>query len=210
MVQFTAKVLVSVAIDDGRLLWSYERPSNRHGIHCSSPIHLDGRVLAASAYDTGAGLAAVSRDEDGGFEADEVWFSPELENHHGGMIVTGGAVYGASGENDGGHLACLDLESGEVLWSAENFEEREIPKGSVAMADGRIYYRTEDGTLLLFEPDRERYLERGRMEQPDRTESPAWTHPVIANGMLYVRDQEHLFCYDVRSSASGGDDGGGR
>ena len=68
----------------------------------------------------------------------------------------------------------------------------------MAQADGRIYYRTEEGEVLLIEPSRMDYLERGRFEQPDRTSQPAWTHPIIANGKLYIRDQDTLFCYDVK------------
>jgi hypothetical protein len=76
-----------------------------------------------------------------------------------------------------------------------------VKKGSVAMADGRIYYRTEDeGAVVLIEPNREKYVERGRFGQPDRTGKPAWTHPVIANGKLYVRDQDLLLCYDVKAA----------
>ena len=66
------------------------------------------------------------------------------------------------------------------------------------MADGRIYYRTEEGPMLLIEPNRKEYIERGRFEQPDRSEQPAWTHPTIANGKLYIRDQDLLLCYDVK------------
>ena len=69
---------------------------------------------------------------------------------------------------------------------------------SLAFADGLLYLRSEEGTMILVEPSREEYVERGRFEQPDRTRSPAWTHPVIANGKLYVRDQDMLFCYDVK------------
>ena len=58
-------------------------------------------------------------------------------------------------------------------------------------------YRTEEGTLIRIEPSKKEYLERGRFEQPDRTDKPAWAHPVVANGKLYVRDQDILFCYDV-------------
>ena len=82
--------------------------------------------------------------------------------------------------------------TGKELWS-----ERRAPKGSLLMADGRLYLRTEQGDMILIEPNRERYVERGRFEQPDRTREPAWTHPVIANGKLYVRDQDVLFCYDI-------------
>ena len=75
---------------------------------------------------------------------------------------------------------------------------RQAPKGSLALADGRLYLRAESGTMILIEPNREKYVERGRFEQPERTCEPAWTHPVIANGKLYVRDQDLLLCYDVK------------
>ena len=67
------------------------------------------------------------------------------------------------------------------------------------MADGRIYYRTEEGAMVLIEPGKKDYLERGRFEQPDRTRQPAWSHPVIANGKLYIRDQGTLYCYNIKA-----------
>jgi hypothetical protein len=53
--------------------------------------------------------------------------------------------------------------------------------------------------MLLVKPNREEYIEGGRFEQPDRSESPAWTHPVIANGRLYIRDEDVLLCYDIQA-----------
>ena len=73
------------------------------------------------------------------------------------------------------------------------------PKGSVALADGRLYYRTEAGAVILVEPSPKGYVEKGRFDQPDRSKQPAWTHPVIANGKLYLRDQDALLCYDVKA-----------
>jgi outer membrane protein assembly factor BamB len=107
-------------------------------------------------------------------------------------MIFDGALYGAAGGNQGGFLVCLDAKTGKELWS-----ERKAPKGSLTLADGRLYLRAEDGTVILIEPNRERFIERGRFKQPDRTREPAWTHPVIANGKLYIRDQGTLFCYGV-------------
>jgi outer membrane protein assembly factor BamB len=121
-----------------------------------------------------------------------------MQNHHGGVIVTDGALYGANGGNGGGNLICLDFQTGEVLWDQRG--NRQVAKGSIALADGRIYYRLEDGTLLLIEPNKQEYVERGRFSQPDRSRSPAWAHPVIANGKLYIRDQDVLLCYDVKAN----------
>ena len=196
-VQFTAKAVVGVAASDGKFLWQYERASNAHGINCSTPLHYDGLVFAASAYDNGGGLVKLSKAANGAIKAEEVYFSDRMQNHHGGMILHEGYLYGANGGNSGGYLACLDFKTGNVLWDERRGEKR-APKGSVAFADGRLYYRLEDGTMLLIEPSSKQYLERGRFAQPDRTKQPAWAHPVIANGKLYLRDQEVLLCYNVK------------
>ncbi len=191
-VQLTAKALMGVAAADGKFLWRYDAPANSNGINCSTPLFHDGQVFAASAYGAGGGAVKLTKDGSGEFNAEEVYFTQSMQNHHGGMIVVDGCLYGANGGNGGGMLVCLDFATGEILW-----RERPVPKGSIAMADGRLYYRTEDGAMLLIEPNRDRYVERGRFEQPDRSDSPAWSHPVIANGKLYVRDQDVLFSYDI-------------
>lgn len=108
------------------------------------------------------------------------------------MIVVDGAIYGANGGNEGGFLTCMDFLTGDILW-----RDRDAPKGALTMAGERLYLRAEDGTILLIEPSRQELLIRGRFEQPDRSASPAWAHPVVANGKLYIRDQDTLFCYDV-------------
>jgi alcohol dehydrogenase (cytochrome c) len=192
-VQLTARALVGVAASDGKFLWRYDRPANGMGINCSTPLYHDGLVFAASAYGAGGGLVKLSKDPSGGVKAEEVYSAPRMQNHHGGMILLDGRLYGANGGNEGGFLACLDFKTGEVLWS-----DRKAPKGSLALADGRLYYRTESGTMLLIEPSPKQYVERGRFEQPDRSKQPAWLHPVIANGKLYLRDQDVLLCYDVK------------
>jgi outer membrane protein assembly factor BamB len=197
-VQFTAAAVVGIAASDGTFLWRYDAPANSHGINISTPLHDRGRVFAASAYGTGGGLVRLVRNASGGVDAEEVYFTKDMKNHHGGMILFDGSLYGANGGNSGGFLVALDFETGETQWNQRR-DGRHAPKGSVAFADGRLYYRTEEGPMLLIEPDPERYVERGRFEQPDRSDKPAWAHPVIANGRLYLRDQDVLLAYDVRA-----------
>lgn len=198
-VQLTAKALIGVDATDGKLLWQYDRPANRMGINCSTPLFHDGLVFAASAYGAGGGAVKLSKDPNGAVQAKEVWFSRQMENHHGGVILHDGALFGSNGGNGGGYLICLDFQTGDILWNERDSDKRRVRKGSVAFADGRIYYRAEEGDLILIEPSRKEYLERGRFVQPDRTKLPAWAHPVIANGKLYIRDQETLFCYNVKA-----------
>jgi len=198
-VQFLAKTVAGVAAADGKLLWRYDKPANGMRLNISTPIYHDGHVFAASAYGAGGGVAKLEKTASGEFAAPEVWFSKAMENHHGGVILHDGALFGANGGNGGGYLACLDFKTGEVLWNERDSDKRRVTKGSVAFADGRIYYRTEEGPIVLIEPSRKEYLERGRFTQPERTDKPAWAHPVIANGKLYIRDQDTLLCYDVKA-----------
>jgi len=194
-VQLTQKALVGVAASDGKFLWRYDRAANGNGIICSTPLYHDGLVFAASAYGAGGGLVKLSKDANGGVKAEEVYFAKKMQNHHGGMIVVDGCLYGANGGNEGGSLVCLDFKTGNVLWDGR---DSGAPKGSVALADGRLYYRAENGTMLLIEPNSKQYVERGRFDQPDRSGQAAWPHPVIANGKLYLRDQDLLLCYTVK------------
>lgn len=200
-VQFTAKSLVGVAASDGKPLWWYTRAANGAGINCSTPIHHDGHVFAASAYGAGGVWLKLKHDASGLPDAEEVWLSKKMQNQHGGVILFDGHLYGAHGGNEGGALSCLEASTGKVRWDERDNPERGVTKGSVALADGRLYYRVENGTMLLVEPSPERYIERGRFSQPDRSESPAWAHPVVANGKLYVRDHNVLLCYNVKAEA---------
>jgi outer membrane protein assembly factor BamB len=193
-VQMTSSALVGVSADKGEVLWQYNKPSNGMGINCSTPIYEDGLVFAASAYGAGGGAVKLTKNSDGKFEAEEVYFTTNMQNHHGGMIVVDGALYGANGGNGGGMMACIDFKTGETLW-----RDRKGPKGSLLYADGRLYLRNEEGPVLLVEPSKEGFVERGRFEQPDRSSAMAWAHPVIANGKLYIRDQGLLLCYDVKA-----------
>jgi outer membrane protein assembly factor BamB len=201
-VQLTGRALVGVSASDGKFLWRYNRAANGPGINCTTPIYQDGLVFGSSAYGAGGGLVKLIKDANGGMSAEEVYFSKKMQNHHGGVVVVDGALYGANGGNEGGALVCLDFKTGNVLWDERDDPDHRAPKGSVVLADGRLYYRTEKGTLLLIEPNRKEYVERGRFQQPDRSPQPAWSHPVIANGKLYVRDQDTLYCYDVKAKSS--------
>jgi len=157
-----------------------------------SPIHRDGFVYVSSGYGVGCNLFKVSA-ADGRFSVGEVYANKVMVNHHGGVILVGDCVYGFS---EGAGWTCQDLKTGQAKWQTK----QKLGKGSIAYADGRFYLRSEDkGTVVLIETSPAGYREHGRFEQPDRSRKRAWPHPVIANGRLYLRDQETLLCYDVKT-----------
>jgi outer membrane protein assembly factor BamB len=192
-VQFLAGGVVGVAAADGRFLWRYNAPSTRFGINCSAPIVQDNFVFAAAGYNTGGGLARLATAPGGGMTATQVYFTRDMRNHHGGMVLVNGYLYGFDESN----LTCLDFKTGAVKWS-----NRSVGKGSVTYADGRLYARSERGPVALVEATPRSYMEKGRFEQPDRSGKTTWPYPVIASGRLYLRDHDHLLCYSVRAGGS--------
>lgn len=187
-VQFIDGGVVGVDAADGRLLWHYESPANTTA-NCSTPLVQGDFVFAASNYGTGGGQAKITK-EGSDFKAEETYFVNKMQNHHGGMVLYKDHIYGTGG----GSLLCVDFKTGNVAWEAGS-----AGKGSITFADGLLFVRGEGGKVALVEANPVKYVEKGMFTQPDRSKQPAWPHPVVANGKLYLRDWDSLFCYDVKN-----------
>jgi outer membrane protein assembly factor BamB len=198
-VHFLEGGLVGIDGESGKVLWQSSKPANGTA-NCATPIFADDSIFASSAYGGSGVLIKLSKDGADGVKADQVYSTRNLKNHHGGMILYDGYLYGATGGNEGGNLVCIDFKTGDVKWNEKDDDKQRARKGAITMADGRLYFRQEkDGMMTLLEPSPKEYIERGRFKQPDRSHSNAWAHPVIANGKLYIIDQDVLFCYDVKA-----------
>jgi len=179
--------VIGLAADTGSLLWSYEKSANRTA-NVSTPVFANDFVFSASAYGTGGGLAKVSLDGDQ-FSATEVYFERSMQNHHGGMVLVDGHLYGFGS----GGLLCMNFESGEITW-----RNRSVRKGSLCYADGHLYCYGEKNQVALVEADPGEYVEKGRFDV-EQLNYPTWAHPVVAGGKLYLRDMQRLTCYNVRA-----------
>lgn len=199
-IQFLGKGIVGVDAKTGKFLWRYDKTSNGK-VNVQTPIFLDGSVISVNSK---AGAARVKLKQAGdSFETEEMFFTPKMQVHVGGVVQVNGYVYGAGNQA----LLCLDANTGEVKWEA-----REAGKGSVCYADGCIYHHASEpaqkGDVTLVEATPEGYKEKGRFTPPNQPErdankSPFWAHPVVANGKLYIRDLGTIWCYDVKAPGSG-------
>ena len=189
-IQLTQKTLVGIAADDGRLLWDYPWPGRTAVV--PTPIYRDGKVYIACGYGVGCALVTLTKDS-----AEEVYENKVMKNHHGGVILVGDHLYGYS---DGPGWVCQDFESGEEVWAEKNA----LGKGGIACADGLLYCVGESsGEVVLIEASPKGWSEKGRFKLTPQSEyrSPRgkiWTHPTIANGKLYLRDQELVYCFDIK------------
>lgn len=183
----TAEAGVGVRASDGKLMWRYEKPANGTA-NCATPVFGADKVFYTSAYGTGGGVLAL-RASGGAVQSSEVWFNREMMNHHGGVVLVNGYLYGCSNAI----LTCLEFETGKVMW-----KNRGVGKGSLTYADGRLYLLGENQTAGLADASPEGYRERGRFGIPDLGH-PSWAYPVICGGQLYLRNQGQLQCFDVKA-----------
>ena len=187
-VQFLDGGVIGVGAKDGKLLWHYEEPANITA-NIATPIIHDESVFAATDYGTGGGLAKIVKTG-AEFKAEQVYFNARIKNHHGGLVLVKDHMYGTAG----GSLLCIEFKTGKIVW-----DDRSVGKGSLTYADGHLYVRGENGKVALAEANPTKYVEKGQFVQPDRSKQMAWPHPVVANGKLYLRDWDALFCYEVKN-----------
>jgi len=182
VVFFTHNRALGVDLKDGRLLWSYPKASNKVA-NVATPVIRGNKVFVSSDYGTGAGLVEIKADN----SAQEVYFTREMRNHHSSSILIGDYLYGFSS----GILTAMKFDTGEVAW-----RDRSVGKGSLVYADGNLYALSENGVVGLVEATPTAYVEKGRFRIQQES-LPTWTHPVISNGRLYLRDQNTIYAYDI-------------
>ena len=185
IITLTSEAAVGVRAADGKLMWRYTKAANGTA-NVTTPVLFDNRVFVTSAYNTGAALLRL-RKEGGEVRADEVYFTRDMMNHHGGVVLVNGYLYGFSNAI----LTCLEAATGKVQW-----RDRSVGKGSLTYADGRLYVVGEGNTVGLVDASPAAYVERGRFEIADQG-WPSWAHPVVAGGRLYLRNQGVLASHDI-------------
>jgi outer membrane protein assembly factor BamB len=184
---FTAAAGVGVRASDGKLMFSYTRAANGTA-NITTPIFSNNKVFFTSAYGTGGGLLDLTA-QNGSVTSNEVYFTREMKNHHGGVVLVDGYLYGYNDLI----LTCLEFATGKMMW-----RDRSVGKGSVTFADGHLYLQSENNVVGLAEATPSGYREKGRFTIPDKG-LPSWAHPVVSGGRLYVRNQDTMIAYDIRA-----------
>jgi outer membrane protein assembly factor BamB len=194
-VQQTGQGVIGVAAKDGKLLWRHPRPEFKTAI-IPTPIFHDNLVYVTDGYGLGCDQLKLTPDDSGGVKAERSYDKSVLktvDNKHGGVVLVGDYIYGWT--DSGNKWVCQEFKTGKIVW-----ESKELGRGSITCADGHLYcYSESDGTAMLIDASPDGWKEHGRFKIP-RTKKPGsiWTHPVVANGRLYLRDQNLLYCYDVK------------
>ena len=193
-IQLTMQHVVGVAAKDGSVVWISPWPGQTAVI--PTPIYNEGQVYVTSGYGAGCTLLKLGN----GREPSEVYSREEkkvMKNHHGGVVKFGDHLYGYS---DGSGWVCQEFKTGKMVWN----EKGKLGKGALSVADGRLYCLDErEGTVVLAEASPGGWKEHGRFKLKPLSkirsrQGGIWTHPVVSNGHLYLRDQDIIYCYDIK------------
>jgi len=184
---FTSTRAVGLDLKDGRLLWEYQKPSNRVA-NAATPIARANRIFISSDYGTGGGVVEIKANGKD-MAAQEIYFTKDMRNHHSSSVLIGDHLYGFSGSI----LTAMKFDTGEIAW-----KDRSVGKGSLVFADGLLYLFSENGVVGLAEATPTGYVEKGRF-RIQQENLPTWAHPAVAGGRLYLRDQDTIYAYDVKA-----------
>jgi outer membrane protein assembly factor BamB len=193
----TDRGVAAVAAADGKLLWRYQRKSAYPEFVIPTPISHDDLVYTTAGFGGGCDLVRIVRDGQL-LKSAKIYSNKNMVNNQGGVVLVGNYVFGYS---EGKGWLCQDFAKGSIVWS----EKRKLGRGSLVAAGGNLYCFGEDeGDLVMIRAAAGGWHEAGRLHLPRQSTQHApngkiWTPPVIADGRLYLRDQEFLFCYDVQA-----------
>ena len=191
IVTLVQKHMIGVDPEKGTLLWKAPYPA-RYDIHAVSPVFDGKRLYVSDGYNQGGRMFELAAD---GRSVKEVWKEEKLDVHHGGSVLLDGRIYGAASK---GAWFVLDGSNGEIL-----AEIPRVGKGAVVYADGLLYGYTEKGEVVLVNPDPKDFRVISSFEI-EMGSGQHWSHPVIREGVLYIRHGEALMAFDIAAKADAG------
>ena len=194
----TAENFIGIDPENGALLWNhnliqYHLNRSGKGGNTNPPLYHNGELFVTSGYDH-PGLMFKLADD--GKSISLKWENDVLDNHHGGVVLVDGNIYGANWTNNSnGKWACINWETGKTNW-----EQDWINKGSIITADDMLYfYEEKRGNVALVEPSTDSLNVVSSFKIEDGA-GPHWAHPAIYNGNLFIRHGDVLMVYDIQAN----------
>ncbi|HSM46502.1 MAG TPA: PQQ-binding-like beta-propeller repeat protein [Draconibacterium sp.] len=188
--------LIAVVPETGEIAWNYRYHNpekwdpNGGLIWTNTPVFKDNRIFLTMGYDYNAKMLQMAAD---GKSVSEVFTDTIFDNHHHGVILTDGYLYGSNWtDNKRGKWVCMKWDTGEII-----YENEWDTKGALIMADGMLYAYNEKGNVGLIKPTPEGFKPVSEFKIT-KGAGPHWAHPFIANGKLLLRHGDVLMVYDIK------------
>jgi outer membrane protein assembly factor BamB len=184
----TSRAVIGVNATTGDLLWRFVHRTP-YDENIFTPVFHDGWVFISTGHTVGSVMLKILVNGNKA-SVEEVWRSKDLDNHHGGVILRDGHLYGSCWSSQ---WACLNWQTGQTL-----YRERGVGKGSVTFADGMLYTFGENGHVGLVRATPHGHKVISQFSLPEGGVGPSWAHPVVCGGRLYLRHGDFLYAYDIR------------
>jgi outer membrane protein assembly factor BamB len=179
--------LFVVRQNDGKPVWRVAWPT-KMGENSADPIAAGGMLYVSSWWEMGAALFDLGKPE-----TKPVWTLKEFQNHIASPVLYEGHLYGFEGpvhrRTQKNALRCVEFKTGQVKWTQPDMI------GSLLVADGKLVMLSNEGELIIAEVSPVQYKELSRAKLVG---ARSWAPPVLHRGMLYLRDGEHVYCFDLR------------
>jgi outer membrane protein assembly factor BamB len=195
IINVSESYIFAVSPDDGKLIWKFDylKYSNASNgdINTNTPLYYNGNIFVSNGYDHGNVLLKLSED---GSSVSPAWSDITLDTHHGGYVRIDDYIYGSNWLNNGmGNWVCLEWKTGKLMYETKWFN-----KGPI-ISDGEMLYCQEEktGNFALVKADPEKFVVTSAFKIPFGS-GPYWAHPVICNGVVYIRHGNALMAYDIK------------
>ncbi len=195
-VQFIGRGVIGIRASDGQYLWGYNQVANEVA-NIPTPLVEGDYVFASSSYDGGGSVLLKLKKSGSGVAAEEqYWLAKRtFNNHHGGLVLVDGYVYGGHQQNQG-FPTCVELKTGEIVWGGDGLRGEGKGSAAVLYVDGKLIFRYQDGKVVSIAATPDGYKVLGQF-MPEYQEDKSWAHPVIVDRKLYLREQDKLMCYEL-------------
>lgn len=195
----TQNKLVSVSARDGSLLWKHEHGKDYNDVVCPTPVVKDNLVYITVGYNEETELLKIT-GSGGKFEVAKIYSEKVIGSKQGGVVLLDKHIYGYHEDKV---WVCQEFETGKMVWPKTIRARQPLKAGGVLAAEGKLYVLDETGTVGMIEASPAGFKVLGQVKLPmesklRKSRGGIWTHPSLSDGKLYVRDQELIFCYQVK------------
>lgn len=199
IVSITGKSVIGVDAENGEIMWSYDdwgheaAERGREKISPNTPLYKDGNIFVSNGYNLNSFMLQLSDD---GKSVSVLWKNDTLDTHLGGFVLVGNAIYGSNWLNNAtGNWVAVDWNTGKTLYET-SWEGK--GKGAIISADDMLYCYDEKRGYVGLVPANPEKFEVVSEFVITKGEGPFWAHPVINNGVLYIRHGNALMAYAIR------------
>ncbi len=181
IVTLTDKLLVGVALTDGKLLWQIPFAIVGRAYNAATPI-IDGQTVIITGQGRGTRALRIEKQGDA-FAVKDLWTVGELAVQFNTPVLRDGFLYGLS---DRGNYFCINSQSGATAWT-DTLRRGQF--GAIVDAGTVLLGLTQDGTLSVFRPTDKAYTEVASIKVAD---TQTYAHPVLAGKRIFVRDRDSI------------------